>query len=565
MLKFSEYEYRPLEIEKITKDLTLLIEKFKNAKSAKQQSEILKEINDYRSDVETNMSLANVRFTINTQDPYYKKQKEMIDEVAPSYTALVNQFYKALVESPFRKSLEKKEGKLIFKMAEVALKAFDDSIIEDLVQENKLTTKYDALIASAKIRFQGKIYNLSELSKFLQSDVKATRAAASKAQSKWFEKHLEELDQIFDQLVHVRHQMATKLGYKNFVELGYLRLGRLDYDAKDVAAYRDQIYKYVVPLSKKLFRRQAKRLHLRAMKYYDYNLQFLSGNATPHGTTNELLQSAKQMYKEMSFETDQFFTFMCDSELLDLQAKANKASGGYCTSFPTYKAPFIFANFNGTSGDVDVLTHEVGHAFMCYCCKDVPLLEYVWPTYEACEIHSMSMEFFAYPWMELFFKEDTDKYKFSHLSNAVTFLPYGVAVDEFQHYVYENVDITPEQRRAKWREIEKKYLPHLKYGKNTFLENGGKWMRQSHIFDSPFYYIDYTLAQVCAFQFFNLMNQDYHKAWETYVQLCKLGGSQSFLQLLKTVHLENPFKKGCVRHAIKPIAAYLDTFNDLNM
>ena len=450
-------------------------------------------------------------------------------------------------------------------MAEVALKAFDESIIEDLVKENKLTTQYDALISSAIIRFQGNTYNLSELSKFMQSDVKATRSAASKAQSKWFEKHLAEFDDIFDQLVHVRHQMAVKLGYKNFVQLGYLRLGRVDYDAKDVENYRKQIYRSVVPLSKKLFKRQANRLHFRTMKYYDYNLQFLSGNATPHGNANELLQSAKQMYREMSKETDEFFTFMCDSELLDLQAKANKAAGGYCTSFPTYHAPFIFANFNGTSGDVDVLTHEVGHAFMNYCCKDVSLLEYMWPTYEACEIHSMSMEFFAYPWMELFFKKDTEKYKFSLLSSAVTFLPYGAAVDEFQHYVYENVDITPAQRRAKWREIEKKYLPHLKYGKNKFLEEGGKWIRQSHIFDSPFYYIDYTLAQVCAFQFFNLMNQDYQKAWDTYVNLCKLGGSQSFLKLLKTVQLQNPFKSGCIRKTIKPIAEYLNTFDDFNM
>ena len=565
MLKFSEYPYQPIDIEKVKSDLQILINNFKNAKSAKEQITIIQNINDYRSKVETDMSIANVRFTINTADSYYLKQKELIDEISPTYTAIINEFYKVLIESKYRSGLEKEYGKLIFNMAEVALEAFDESIIDDLIKENKLTTKYDSLLASAKIRFKGKTYNLSGLSKFAEDLNRSTRAAASRAQTKWFEKHLEELDDIFDQLVHVRNDMAIKLGYKNFVELGYKRLGRLDYTDKDVAAYRDQVYKYVVPITKKLFKRQAKRLHFRSMKYYDYNLEFLSGNAIPHGNTKELLQSASQMYGEMSAETQEFFNFMCESELLDLEAKHNKAGGGYCTSFPTYKAPFIFANFNGTSGDVDVLTHEVGHAFMCYCCKDVSLLEYVWPTYEACEIHSMSMEFFAYPWMELFFKEDTQKYKFSHLSSAVTFLPYGVAVDEFQHYVYENVDITPQQRRAKWREIEKKYLPHLKYKNNKFLEDGGRWMRQKHIYESPFYYIDYTLAQVCAFQFFNMMNEDYQKAWNTYVQLCKLGGSQSFLKLLKTVHLDNPFKKGCIRKVIQPISKYLEQFDDTNM
>ena len=565
MLKFSEYPYQPIDIEKISKDLSTYISEFKNAKNAKKQIEIIQKINDYRSEVETNMSIANVRFTINTADKYYLEQKNIIDEVSPNYTAIINQFYKELLNSPYKKALEKEYGKLIFNMAEVALKSFDESIIDDLVKENKLTTRYDALLASAKIKFKGKTYNLSGLSKFAQDNEKTTRAAATKAQTKWFESHLEELDDIYNQLVHVRHDMALKLGYKNFVELGYLRLGRVDYTAADVANYRDQVYKYIVPITKKLFKRQAKRLNLRSMKFYDYNLQFLSGNPTPKGNTKELLQSAKQMYSEMSNETHEFFNFMCESELLDLEAKQNKAGGGYCTSFPKFKAPFIFANFNGTSGDVDVLTHEVGHAFMCYCCKDVSLLEYVWPTYEACEIHSMSMEFFAYPWMELFFKDETAKYKFAHLSSAVTFLPYGVAVDEFQHYVYENVEVTPKQRRAKWREIEKKYLPHLKYTNNKFLEEGGKWLRQSHIFDSPFYYIDYTLAQVCAFQFFNLMNEDYQKAWNTYVDLCKLGGSKSFLQLLKTIKLDNPFKKGCIRKVIKPISEYLDTFDDKNM
>ncbi len=565
MKKFSEYTYNEIDIKKISEELGALINSFKTAKSAKKQIEVIKEINAYRSKVETNFSIAEVRFTINTADEYYAKQKAIIDEVSPTYSSLVNAYYKELINSPFRKSLEKVYGKLIFKMAETSLKAFDNCIIEDLIKENKLTTRYGALLASAKIKFKGKVYNLAGLSKFSQDLSKATRAAASRASTKWFESHLEELDDIYDQLVHVRHNMAIKLGYKNFVELGYLRLGRTDYTAEDVKVYRDQVYKYVVPVTKKIFKNQAKRLNIKPMKYYDYNLNFIDGNPTPKGNTQELLSYAKKMYSEMSPETNEFFNFMCESELLDLEAKPNKQGGGYCTSFPEYKAPFIFSNFNGTSGDVDVLTHEVGHAFMCYCCKDVSLLEYIWPTYEACEIHSMSMEFFAYPWTELFFKEDDKKYKFAHLSGALTFLPYGVAVDEFQHFVYENVDVTPEQRRAKWREIEKKYLPHLKYKGNDFLENGGKWLRQSHIFNTPFYYIDYTLAQVCAFQFFNLAVEDRQAAWDKYVKLCKLGGSKSFLNLLKTVKLDNPFKKGCIRKVIKPIALFLEMFENLNM
>ena len=567
MLKFSEYKYEELNIDQIKKDLNKLIEELEKAKSAKKQYELILKINEYRKKVETNMSIASVRFTINTADPYYIKQNELIDNISPIYSALITKYYKTLVNSNFRNSLEKKLGKSLFQMAETAIKSFDDKIVEEAVEENKLVSEYTKLMASAKIKFEGKIYNLSQMGKFSVDKDRKIRAAASRATSNWMLKHRDEIDDIFDKLVHVRDKMAKKLGFNSFTELAYYRLNRTDYNADDVKFYRDQVYKYLLPVSKKLFKRQAKRLQIKNIKYYDYNLEFLSGNATPVGDKNYLLEQAKNMYDDMSKETSEFFNFMINSELLDLEAKPNKAGGGYCTSFPEYKAPFIFANFNGTSGDVDVLTHEVGHAFMCYCCKDVELLEYVWATYEACEIHSMSMEFFAYPYMDKFFKEAKDKYIFSHLSNAITFIPYGCAIDEFQHYVYANVDDTPAMRREKWREIEKKYLPHLKYKGNKFLEEGGKWLRQSHVFQNPFYYIDYTLAQMCAFQFFNAMNENRQDAWNRYVNLCKLGGSKTFLNLLKdkNVHLDNPFKKGVIRKTIKPLSEFLDKFDDSKM
>ena len=563
-LKFSEFEYKPLDIEKIKVELSDLINRFINAKSAKEQIALVKEIDEYSGKISTSMSLCSTRFNINTNDKYYEKEQERIDEISPYIQALANEYNKALVNAKYKKALIKEFGKQWFDSIEVSLKTFDPKIMEDLVNENKLVSQYTKLIASAKIKFKGKTYNLAGVSKFTQDNDRRTRSAATKAISNWFEEHMDEFDTIYDNLVHVRDTIAKKMGYDNYVEYGYYRLGRTDYNAEDVKGYRDQVYKYLVPVTKKLFKRQAKRLGIKGMKNYDYNLMFLSGNATPKGNKDELVNAAMQMYDEMSHETSVFFRFMVESELMDLEAKPGKMGGGYCTTFQEYHAPFVFANFNGTSGDVDVLTHEMGHAFMAYCCKDVVPSDLMWPTLEACEIHSMSMEFFAYPWIEKFFKEETEKYKFSHLSGAITFIPYGVAVDEFQHFVYENPSVTPEQRRLKWREIEKKYLPHIKYS-TPFMENGGRWFRQSHIFSSPFYYIDYTLAQVCAFQFFNMMNEDKEKAWSTYVDLCKLGGTKSFLNLLKAVGLQNPFKNGTIKKVVKPLNEYLNKFDDLNM
>jgi len=329
-----------------------------------------------------------------------------------------------------------------------------------------------------------------------------------------------------------------------------------------VANFRGQVLDHIVPVATKLKERQKNRIAIDQLLYYDENLAFLSGNATPKGDPDWIVAGGAKMYEELSPETDAFFRFMQDNELMDLVAKKGKQGGGYCTYISEHKAPYIFSNFNGTSGDIDVLTHEAGHAFQVYESRGYAVPEYAFPTYEACEIHSMSMEFLTWPWMELFFKEDADKYRFHHLASSLIFIPYGVTVDEFQHYVYENPDATPAERKQAWREIEKKYLPHRDYGDNAYLEAGGFWHKQAHIFNSPLYYIDYTLAQLCAFQFWKKSREDSTAAWNDYLSLCRLGGSLSFTELAKSAGLDSPFEDGCVSSVIGSIEAWLNSVDD---
>ncbi len=388
------------------------------------------------------------------------------------------------------------------------------------------------------------------------------RKRASEAKFGFLAENEEELDRIYDELVKVRTEIAHELGYKNFVELGYNRMMRTDYNAEMVENFRGQVKDFIVPIATKLKARQQERIGVEQLKYYDEGFNYQTGNATPKGSPEWIIENGQKMYEDLSKETGEFFKYMQETNLMDLVAKKGKAGGGYCTFIQKYKAPFIFSNFNGTSGDIDVLTHEAGHAFQVYSSRNFEIPEYNWPTYEACEIHSMSMEFFTWPWMDLFFKEDTDKYKFSHLSDALLFLPYGVSVDEFQHWVYENPTASAEERKLKWREIEKKYLPHKDYDGNDYLENGGFWQRQGHIYNSPFYYIDYTLAQICAFQFWKRSRENHEEAWADYVNLCKLGGSMSFTKLVDAANLISPFKEGCVESVVGEIEAWLNTVED---
>lgn len=563
-MKFKDYKYERPELEQVKASLEKELELIGGNESLETEIKAIYKLFDLVDYVSSMGQLVGVRNSLDTTDEFYEKEQAFFDENGPVLQQYNHMLMEKMLGSKNRAGLEKEFGTLLFQRAELAKKTFKPEIIPDLQQENKLSTEYGKLQASAKIEFQGGTYNLSQMAPFVQSKDRETRHQAQLAVSKFFSDNEKEFDRIYDELVKVRTKIAKILGYENFVQLGYDRFGRTDYNAADVKNYRDQIYEDIVPLVNDLTARKAKRLGIESPKSYDLALSFLSGNPTPKGDRAWMVGHAKTMYDEMSKETSDFFNFMVDHELLELDSKPGKQGGGYCTYIPEYKSPFIFANFNGTSHDVDVLTHEAGHAFQVYSSKDL-LPEYRWPTMEAAEIHSMSMEFLAWPWIHLFFEDDTDKYKFNHLASAVSFLPYGVLVDEFQHHIYEKPELSPDERKTLWRTLEKKYLPFKDYDDDAFLEKGGFWFRQGHIFGAPFYYIDYTLAQVCAFQYWIKHQENRAEALDSYLKLCKLGGSKSFLGLIESAKLQNPFVKGTVKEIVKPIRAYLDAVDDTKL
>lgn len=563
-MKFNNYEYKRPDLEMFKKGMEDLLETLKDDVTLNQEIEILHEFFALQDEIDSMGQLVGIRHSLDTRDEFYEKEQEFFDQNGPIIQEYNQKFIDVILVSKNRDGLENEFGKLLFELAELEKKTFKPAIIPDLQLENKLSSEYSKLTAGAKVEFNGEIYNLSQMRPFAQDLNRDTRKKAQLAVSKWFGDNEEEIDRIYDEMVKVRSKIAKELGYDNYVQLGYDRLNRTDYNYKDVKGYRDQIFESVVPIVNELQKRKTNRINIDKPFSYDYNLSFLTGNPTPKGDKEHLINQAKDMYNDMSPETGKFWEFMMEHELLELEAKEGKMGGGYCTFIPKYNSPFIFSNFNGTAGDVDVLTHEAGHAFQIFSSREnIPA--YRWPTMEAAEIHSMSMEFFAWPWIDKFFKEDTDKYKFSHIASALTFLPYGVAVDEFQHGVYENPEMTPDERKALWHSIELKYLPFQNYGDDSFLEKGTFWFRQSHIFGMPFYYIDYTLAQVCAFQYWIKSQKNHSKAFDEYKELCKLGGSKSFVALIESAKLENPFKQGVVSKIVAPLKAYLDSIDDTKL
>lgn len=562
-MKFSEYRYVRPNYETFKEEFLDLVEQLRKANSLEETRSIVTEITKHLNHIDTQMNLWYIRHSIDMNDAFYNEETNFWNEYLPLFEELFTEYYRVIVASSFRSELGDLLPETFFMLAENKLKTFSSEAIPLFQKENELTDQYSKLIAGAEIDFQGQTYNLSQMGPFGQSTDRDVRKAASVATTAFFEKNESEFDRIYDELVQVRTQIAKTLGFKDYVEYGYVSMNRFDYNRDMVKVYREEILKHIVPIVKSLRERQAKRLQVPSLKHYDLGLEFLDGNAVPQGEPDFILSQAQEMYHELSAETGEFFDFMVEHELLDLVAKTGKDSGGYCTYIADFKSPFIFSNFNGTSADIDVLTHEAGHAFQVYRSRWIHSPEVIWPTYETCEIHSMSMEFMTWPWMDRFFKEQVDKYKFSHLASTLLFLPYGVLVDHFQHEVYEHPEMTPAERKATWKKLQEIYLPDRDYSESEALSRGIFWYRQGHIFASPFYYIDYTLAQVCALQFWKRTQVDHDEtAWADYLRICDLGGTKSFLQVVEAAKLNSPFKSGALESTAKAAADWLDAVDD---
>ena len=563
LVRFKDMPYVRPDTEEMKKELTDLAKELRRAGSYEEAKAVFYKEQELEKHLMTQETLASIRHSIDTRDAFYEEEEEFWNNTAPALREYQLAWTEAMLESPFRKDFAAEFGEVMFLNAEIAKKAFSPAIIPEMQEEAKLTTEYMKVIASAQIPFRGGTYTLSQLSPFKNDPDDDIRLAAWKAEGKWYKEHQEALDSIYDRLVHLRDTMGRKMGYDGFTKLGYFRMGRNCYTKEDVEQFRGAVRKYLVPMADRIYRAQAERIgRPYPLSFADAQLEFRSGNPAPKGNADDILAAGDRFYDELSPETSAFFRTMRKYELMDVLSTEGKESGGYCTGLPDYRVPFIFANFNGTQHDVEVVTHEAGHAFASYVNRDRAPLDCIWPGMEGCEVHSMSMEFFAWPWAEAFFGDDAKKFRFSHLMAAIKFIPYGTMVDHFQHIVYEKPDMTPKERHGVWKELLGIYMPWLRLdGDIPFYAEGEGWQRQQHIYNSPFYYIDYCLAQTVSLEFWAMMQEDYENAFAHYITYTKMGGSETFTELLRKADLTSPFDEKCLAGVCTRAQEWLDSYD----
>ncbi len=562
-MKFSEMTYKRPDPDAVKSEQRALTERLSNAQSYEEARAVFLEQEERNKTVETMATLAYIRHSIDTRDEFYDKEIEFWDEIGPELEEYTQEWIGALLASPFRKDFEAEYGDLLFVNAELDRRTFSPEIIPELQRENELTTEYGKLLASAQIPFEGGVYTLSQLAPFRTSADDEKRLAAWKADGRWYKDNQSRLDELYDELTHLRDKMGRKLGFDGYTELGYCRMQRNCYDKKDVEKFRAAVQKYLVPVADSILREQARRLGKNyPLSFADAALMFRSGNPRPVGTAEEILEQGRKFYDALSPETSEFYRMMRENELMDVLSTEGKEGGGYQTDITLYQVPFIFANFNGTQGDVEVITHEAGHAFAYWMNRERIPAAYAGPSAEACEVHSMSMEFFGWMNAEGFFGPDAQKFLYSHLAGAITFIPYGTMVDHFQHIVYEKPDLSPAERHAEWKRLLGVYMPWMKLdGEIPFYAEGEGWQRQSHIYESPFYYIDYCLAQTVALEIWALIQKDRDAAWQRYMAYTAQGGSRTFTDLLKNAGLTTPFDEACLKEVCEAAVKWLDSFD----
>jgi len=549
-MKVSELKYERVTLEEFSNEAEQIIGAVKGAQSAVEVLSARERYVKLMERYHTAAALSYMRYTINTVDEFYLAEKDYYDEIGPKVQSLMLDYAKAMLETPHRKELEESGAiiPLVFRSFELLVKSISPEIIEDMIEENRVVSEYSKLMASMEFPFRGEMLPRPLLMKYAKSEDRETRKEAYEALGNTLKEHGGQLDAIFDKLVHIRDRMAKKMGYRNFVEMGDNRMGRLGYGRPQLQAFRDNVEADLTPVVSRLRLENAKRLGLSELKLYDHDIIIPGGDPEPMGGKEEIFKAALSMYQDMGEDTRRFFEFMLETDAFDVESRKNKWGGGYCTEFPLYRQPFILANFNGTSGDVDVVTHEAGHAFAAFMTADNPFAtELGVGGMETAETHSMSMEFFAWRYMEQFFGEDAEKYKFMHLMDALSFIPYGTIVDEFQRQVYEKPDLAPNERKALWRELEQRFRPYVSADGIPYLEEGTRWQYQMHIYETPFYYIDYCLAQTAALQFLMASLHDYDDAYGRYVKLLSQGGEKTFDVLLKEAGLRSPFEEGALR------------------
>ena len=558
MYKFSDLQYKETDYQSLARIILDLTEKAKKADSPSSLEEVLKIYDTEMGEVGYNYTLSYIHSSLDSSDSFWQEalQKESKGNAMLDITPLL----KAILENKYFSSLEEKYGPVLRDKLNKSIST-GSKAQNERAEEGDLVSKYQREKAMVRINYKGKELSEGEVIPLFESPIREERIQSRKAVAKAFLEKKELFGSMLERLVSLRDTIAKENGFSNYLEYMDINYSRIGYGEKEMDAFVSEVKEYVVPVLSHIFEETRKRLGLEEMTVADISLMFVDGNAKPSGGADVLKEAAKKMYEALSPEMEAFFTGMLDSHSIDVDFSPNKVSGmGFCTDLKKGMYPFVFGNLDGTSWDVTVFTHEVGHAWQSYASdQNLELTLFREMPLDAVEIPSKTMELFSYPFAEEFFGKDGDKFRFAHFRNAVKEIVAYTSVQELNTWIYTHVGASFDEINEKWMEIQSSYYPNVSYGEMEEEEKkGASLLRNMGIFMFPRYLISYVFSEMCAIDLFMEYLKDKDKALDSYNRLCRVGGSKSYPEILSAAGLEPSYNKGRVKNVMEKVKAYLE-------
>lgn len=553
MKSVNGIKFQKLDFDQFRTEYLAIVANLRMATNFAELRSAIDSVNEKRNLWESMLSIAEINHFSDLSNEDFKAGVEFYESHESEIQALVKAYYSALVDSKFQNEIANEYGPQLLEIAFNECKLYNANIKDLQAEELKLANDFANIFYQIKYQIADQSFSADSIQSQFNSENRAKRKEAVAAQSKQLEELENSIASILIKITKLRNKIARACGFENFIEYSFQKMGRYNYGISDIENHRNGILKSLVPHTIEIRKRQAKRMNIPNLKFHDYPCIVPSKNLNFEFDSPDTIKKISKMFEELSPQTGDLFQKMKSSGLIEYKIEKNRMPGNFAFYVPQKKTPFLHTNFNGSKEDFHLLCHEFGHAFS-YKQSNTEIPEYVYPFVEGAETQSIAMEFFCWNWIENFFGSNSQAYKYWHLSFELLYLPQLSLIDEFEQFLYVNEPQSIADIKDYWKGLELKYVPFSEYEEAPFFSEGGRYLTFANWFiDYPFWSICYSLAQISAFQFWEIFKTDQKKGWNKYLKFCKTGGRKSVLDSLKDCGILSPLAPQNIDSVLKNI------------
>lgn len=527
----------------------------------------LKKQSTFIWEIEEQLRSHYIAFQCNTDNKEIKDTFEYDQKyVRPLLKRYQNSFDTKYLESPFRMELDPKTYSLLDKKIKNAQTLFCEKNIDLEVNEDKLVTEYFEITGGLTALWNGEEKTITELQSYLQDPDRHIRKKAKTLISETFLSVEDKLQHILNELIVIRDQKAKNIQLHNYRDYMFKKHERFDYTPEDCYELAESIRKYVVPLIDKIYNKKKSELQVESLRPWDLKATAPNQKVLkPIEKASDLIEKSSHILHKLDHEFSALLERMHKNNCLDLESRKGKGPGGFCEYLPASQLSFIFMNLNHTHYDVTTFLHEMGHSIHNDCMKQLELQKYLEIPSESAELASMTMELFSMEYWDTFYenKEEFIKAKLDFFKGIVKYLPQMLIVDQFQHWMYENPNHTAKERNEKYLELHNTYQSNIVNieGYENWVATG--WLPVLHIFEIPFYYIEYAIAQLGALQMYKQYKENPKQALENYKKALSLGSSKSLTEVYEAAGIRFDFSGEIIKELMLFVEGELELLEQL--